>query len=120
MFFLKDISSILIFIIENILISNNIYRGNSSLFSGDMCATICDTMSELFCYYYLLLSFFVFFFRIIFSAKNSFFFFFSIRRKKIRKHLVRGFYNNYGSTQTYTKLKIYNRQTPKYSKGIWE
>ena len=22
----------------------------------------------------------------------------------------------YGSTQTYTKLKIYNRQTPKYSK----
>ena len=23
---------------------------------------------------------------------------------------------NYGSTQTYTKLKIYNRQTPKYSK----
>ena len=27
---------------------------------------------------------------------------------------------NYGSTQTYTKLKIYNHQTPKYSKGIWE
>ena len=28
-------------------------------------------------------------------------------------------YNN-GSTQTYTKLKIYNHQTSKYSKGIWE
>ena len=27
---------------------------------------------------------------------------------------------NYGSTQTYTKLKIYNHQTLKYSKGIWE
>ena len=27
---------------------------------------------------------------------------------------------NYGSTQAYTKLKIYNHQTPKYSKGIWE
>ena len=24
---------------------------------------------------------------------------------------------NYGSTQTYTQLKIYNHQTPKYSKG---
>ena len=30
------------------------------------------------------------------------------------------FLYNYGSTQTYTKLKIYNHQTPKYSKGIWE
>ena len=27
---------------------------------------------------------------------------------------------NYGSTQTYTKLEIYNHQTLKYSKGIWE
>ena len=27
---------------------------------------------------------------------------------------------HYGSTQTYTKLKIYDHQTPKYSKGIWE
>ena len=27
---------------------------------------------------------------------------------------------NYGSTQTFTKQKIYNHQTPKYSKGIWE
>ena len=25
---------------------------------------------------------------------------------------------NYGSTQAYTKLKIYNHQTLKYSKGI--
>ena len=30
------------------------------------------------------------------------------------------FFDNYGSTQTYTKLKIYNHQTPKYSKCIWE
>ena len=30
------------------------------------------------------------------------------------------FFYNYGSTQTYTKLKIYNHQTPEYSKGIWE
>ena len=27
---------------------------------------------------------------------------------------------NYGSKQTYNKLNIYNHQTPKYSKGIWE
>ena len=27
---------------------------------------------------------------------------------------------NYGSTQTYTKLKICNYQTPKCSKSIWE
>ena len=27
---------------------------------------------------------------------------------------------NYGSTQTYTKLKIYSHQTQKYSQGIWE
>ena len=27
------------------------------------------------------------------------------------------FLYNYGSTQTYTKLKTYNHQTPKYSKG---
>ena len=26
----------------------------------------------------------------------------------------------YGSTQTYTKLKIYNHQAPKYSNGTWE
>ena len=26
----------------------------------------------------------------------------------------------YGSTQTYTKLKVYNHQAPKYSKGIWD
>ena len=28
--------------------------------------------------------------------------------------------NNYGSTQTYTKLKIYNHHAPKYSTGFWE
>ena len=27
---------------------------------------------------------------------------------------------NYGSTQTFTKQKIYNHQTPKHFKGIWE
>ena len=30
------------------------------------------------------------------------------------------FIYNYGSKQTYNKLNIYNQQTPKYSKGIWE
>ena len=34
--------------------------------------------------------------------------------------IERFFLYNYGSTQTYTKLKIYSHQTPKYSKGIWE
>ena len=34
--------------------------------------------------------------------------------------IERFFLYNYGSPQTYTKLKIYNHQTPKYSKGIWE
>ena len=27
---------------------------------------------------------------------------------------------NYGYTEKYTKLKIYNHQAPKNSKGIWE
>ena len=30
------------------------------------------------------------------------------------------FIHNNGSTQTFTKLKIHNHQTPKYSKGIWQ
>ena len=30
------------------------------------------------------------------------------------------FLHNCDSTQTYTKLKIYNHQTQKYSKGVWE
>ena len=30
------------------------------------------------------------------------------------------FLYNYCSTQTYTKLKIYNHQAPKYFNGIWE
>ena len=38
--------------------------------------------------------------------QNSFYYFFYIY--------------NYGSTQTYTKLKMYNHQTSKYSKAIWE
>ena len=27
---------------------------------------------------------------------------------------------NHGSTQTYSRLNIYNHHTPRYSKGIWE
>ena len=30
------------------------------------------------------------------------------------------FIYNYHSTQTYTKLNIYNHQIPKYSNSIWE
>ena len=41
-------------------------------------------------------------------------------------HKLRAFKNpnyiiyNYGYTEKYTKLKIYNHQAPKNSKGIWE
>ena len=37
-------------------------------------------------------------------------------QKYLVKFAILFFLYNYGSTQTYTKLKIYNRQTPKYSK----
>ena len=49
-----------------------------------------------------------------------------LKSKKSTEHSFRSYQTNkqgdsdYGSTQTYTKLKIYNHQTPKYSKSIWE
>ena len=38
----------------------------------------------------------------------------------LNSSIKRFFLYNYGSTQTYTKLKIYNHQALKYSKGIWK
>ena len=104
-FFLENITPSLIFVIQNILISNNFYRENSSRL-WEICVLSWrlsrDTMRDLFFYYYyyyyyyyyhyLLLRFLHFF---LFLFPNQFFylFFFCVFwRKKTSRHLVKGFF----------------------------